>query len=379
GGCTSRASPGRIVPPASVPVTTTPRPFRWNARSTGRRAGRSGSAGTAWREARSTRAALSSGIPCPVALDTGRIGAPENGVPARSSPTSSSASSRRSGVTRSTLVSATRPEGMPRSEQTARCSRVCGFTPSSAATTRSITRMPPRPARALWRNRSCPGTSTKPIWRSPSKSQANPRSMVIPRAFSSAQRSQSIPVSARTRLVLPWSMWPAVPAMALLIACRASLAREHLARDPVDRGAVRGAAEAGQHLLHDRTDRRRAGEPARGHQLGDRGADLPLVHLGGQVLGEECAFGLLLPRHLLAPALVEAFRRLLPLLDRLADESDESRLVHLFPLPADALVLDLGQQHPQSAQLVLLARLHGGLHVGFDALLRCGRGHEPGL
>ena len=59
------------------------------------------------------------------------------------------------------------PAGIPRSEQTARCSRVCGFTPSSAATTRSMMRMPPRPASALWRKRSWPGTSTKPIWRSP--------------------------------------------------------------------------------------------------------------------------------------------------------------------------------------------------------------------
>ncbi len=92
---------------------------------------------------------------------------------------------------------------MPKSEQTARCSRVCGFTPSSAATTSSITRMPPSPASALCRNRSCPGTSMKPIWRSPAVRWANPRSMVIPRAFSSAQRSQSIPVKASTRLVLP--------------------------------------------------------------------------------------------------------------------------------------------------------------------------------
>src|SRR5438876_7934901 len=36
-------------------------------------------------------------------------------------------------------------------------------------------------------------------------------SMVIPRRFSSSSRSASIPVSALTRAVLPWSMWPAVP------------------------------------------------------------------------------------------------------------------------------------------------------------------------
>src|SRR2546427_352545 len=35
--------------------------------------------------------------------------------------------------------------------------------------------------------------------------------MEMPRAFSSLRRSVSTPVSARTRVVLPWSMWPAVP------------------------------------------------------------------------------------------------------------------------------------------------------------------------
>src|SRR5882724_236701 len=35
--------------------------------------------------------------------------------------------------------------------------------------------------------------------------------MVMPRRFSSARRSASMPVSARTRAVLPWSIWPAVP------------------------------------------------------------------------------------------------------------------------------------------------------------------------
>jgi hypothetical protein len=35
--------------------------------------------------------------------------------------------------------------------------------------------------------------------------------MVIPRSFSSLRRSVSIPVSAFTRAVLPWSMCPAVP------------------------------------------------------------------------------------------------------------------------------------------------------------------------
>src|SRR5688572_19588118 len=37
--------------------------------------------------------------------------------------------------------------------------------------------------------------------------------MVMPRRFSSWRRSVSMPVSARTRAVLPWSICPAVPAI----------------------------------------------------------------------------------------------------------------------------------------------------------------------
>ena len=40
--------------------------------------------------------------------------------------------------------------------------------------------------------------------------QAKPRSIVMPRRRSSAQRSGSMPVSARTSVDLPWSTWPAV-------------------------------------------------------------------------------------------------------------------------------------------------------------------------
>src|SRR5208282_3199083 len=37
--------------------------------------------------------------------------------------------------------------------------------------------------------------------------------MVMPRLFSSSRRSASMPVRARTRAVLPWSICPAVPAI----------------------------------------------------------------------------------------------------------------------------------------------------------------------
>src|SRR6185295_1861433 len=36
-------------------------------------------------------------------------------------------------------------------------------------------------------------------------------SIVMPRCFSSSSRSASMPVSALTSAVLPWSIWPAVP------------------------------------------------------------------------------------------------------------------------------------------------------------------------
>src|SRR4051812_17150543 len=41
--------------------------------------------------------------------------------------------------------------------------------------------------------------------------------MVMPRRFSSSSRSASMPVRARTSAVLPWSIWPAVPAIIFLM------------------------------------------------------------------------------------------------------------------------------------------------------------------
>src|SRR5437899_9391052 len=44
--------------------------------------------------------------------------------------------------------------------------------------------------------------------------------MVIPRRFSSGRRSVSMPVSALTSAVFPWSMWPAVPTTRFLRSIR---------------------------------------------------------------------------------------------------------------------------------------------------------------
>ena len=46
-----------------------------------------------------------------------------------------------------------------------------------------------------------------------SSSGAKPSSIEMPRSLSSGRRSVSLPVSAPTSAVLPWSMWPAVPSV----------------------------------------------------------------------------------------------------------------------------------------------------------------------
>jgi hypothetical protein len=60
-------------------------------------------------------------------------------------------------------------------------------------------------------NRAWPGTSTNAtVPAAGSSVQAKPSSMVSPRRRSSASRSVSVPVSARTSADFPWSTCPAV-------------------------------------------------------------------------------------------------------------------------------------------------------------------------
>ena len=73
--------------------------------------------------------------PAPVAEETATISAPSRPVPISALAISLRAAARRSGSTRSALVRATRPRVRPSRSRIARCSRVCGMTPSSAATT----------------------------------------------------------------------------------------------------------------------------------------------------------------------------------------------------------------------------------------------------
>ena len=72
--------------------------------------------------------------------------------------------------------------------------------------------MPEAPESMCLMNFTWPGTSTTPTRVPEGRSRkVKPSSMVRPRCFSSLRRSQSTPVMALIREVLPWSTCPAVP------------------------------------------------------------------------------------------------------------------------------------------------------------------------
>ena len=78
-------------------------------------------------------------------------------APGSSSAASSAASAESA---RSDFVIATTPVETPSAFSTAACSRVCGITPSSAATTIRNRSIPVAPATIVRTKRSWPGTST---------------------------------------------------------------------------------------------------------------------------------------------------------------------------------------------------------------------------
>src|SRR5437016_1243989 len=215
-GKSSTSSPGPTLPEISVPVTTDPNPFMANARSIGSRKYRAASFADALAAA-SLNAFFNSPSPAPVFALTGTSGAFSRNDPRRNSSASIRTSSSVSLSTMSLFVSATTPRFTPSNRQISKCSRVCGLMDSSAAITRSSTSMPAAPASMLLTNLSCPGTSTKPKRTPFSSRNAKPKSIVIPRRFSSARRSGCVPVSASTSVDLPWSMCPAVPTITLFI------------------------------------------------------------------------------------------------------------------------------------------------------------------
>ncbi len=201
-------------------MTTVPWPDIANTRSIGRRVElqRSAAEVAAVRSKARSSSRRSSSRPCPVTADTGTIAAPARSVPARRSRTSSATSSSHSASTMSALVTATTPCRTPRRFRMSRCSSVWGITPSSAATTKSATSTPVAPASMFLMNRSWPGTSTTPAMRPDGSVRgANPSSIVRPRSCSWRSRSVLTPVSARIKVVLPWSTWPAVPITACLM------------------------------------------------------------------------------------------------------------------------------------------------------------------
>ena len=202
GSCCS-TSPTCTRPACTVPVATVPTPSRLNTRSMARRkpawAGSAAvvsavvstlvsvvvSAGSVAAAARtglsepwgsatpcapcaaSSRAASArsswrnSTTPSPRVAETGMMGAWARGVSASSAVTCWATSCTRASSTRSILVMATTPRSMPSSDRTARCSRVCGITPSSAATSSRAKSMPVAPEIIVCSSFSWPGTSMK--------------------------------------------------------------------------------------------------------------------------------------------------------------------------------------------------------------------------
>src|ERR1035437_3207897 len=237
-------SPGKSVsvsraairPPSSVPVTTGPKPFIVNARSRKTRGTRFVRSSRTRPRAARVRAAFSASRPAPVTAETATRGAFARNEPRTRARISSSTRAPVSASARSLFVRAITPAPTPRSFRMSRCSRVYGMMESSDATANRTRSTPCAPATIVLTNSSWPGTSTNENIVSSHAAWANPRSIVMPRAFSSGRRSGSVPVSARTSALFPWSLWPAVPTRTRRMSvlrpriCRGLLGRERLAR-----------------------------------------------------------------------------------------------------------------------------------------------------
>ena len=174
------------------------------------RAAGGGRARSCWSR-RSSMAARSS-RPARVTAETGTIGAPASTVPAHGLLDLGLTSSSHSSSTRSTLVTHDDAARIASRSRMARCSRVCGITPSSAATTSSAMSIPPTPASMFLMKRSWPGTSTKltswPLGSvEPGEAEVDRHAPLL----LLGEPVGSMPVSAWTSVDLPWSTWPAVP------------------------------------------------------------------------------------------------------------------------------------------------------------------------
>ncbi len=154
-GITASVSPTCTRPARAVPVATVPRPGSVKTRSTPKRNNpSSGCFGQlAAIECKCVRNAAT-----PESSDAfatrGKIRAWASAVGANSASICAFTVRIRASSTRSILVKATAPWVIPSSSSIARCSRVCGITPSSAATTSSAKSIPPTPATIVWTRRS---------------------------------------------------------------------------------------------------------------------------------------------------------------------------------------------------------------------------------
>ena len=121
-------------------------------------------------------------MPSLVKAEAVRIGAAARELPCSKVATSARSVSKRAASTRSALVRTTAPRLISSRLRTARCSRVCGMMPSSAATSSRAKSMPVAPATFVCTRRSWPGALMKPIREPLSRSRkAKPRSGVMPR------------------------------------------------------------------------------------------------------------------------------------------------------------------------------------------------------
>ena len=117
----------------------------------------------AWRRPARRGLGARSSSPAPVTLRPARSArrpgtCPRRGRPRRAWPARATRRRRAS-----TLVRATTPWPMPSSSRMRRCSSLCGFHPSVAATTNRQASTAPTPASMFVRKRTWPGTSTKLI------------------------------------------------------------------------------------------------------------------------------------------------------------------------------------------------------------------------
>ena len=216
GGTISISCPTVSGPSINVPVTTVPAPAIVKTLSMGS-LGRPLSGFGSIELSSLSIVETKSSKPSPVTAETATSGACDKLVGASNSATSALTRLSHSSSTMSFLVMTAIPFFILSRSRIARCSLVWGITPSLAATTSKAKSMPPTPASIFLMKRSCPGTSTIPTsWPPGNFSQAKPRSMVMPRSFSSRNRSGSIPVRACTKTDLPWSIWPAVPSTNIL-------------------------------------------------------------------------------------------------------------------------------------------------------------------